>query len=429
MNILKIKLSLLTFLEFSVWGSYLVSLGNFLGKAGLSKEIFWFYTVQGIVSLFMPLWMGKIADKKFSVNVVIACCSILSALFKTSALVYCLFSEKISFWPLFTLFSCGLAFYIPTIGLTNSCIFGNLRQRGINITTCFPRIRIFGTIGFIASMLLVNFISINGVQLQSSPWQLGISAFCSILVAVTVLNIPGIKPQCDNKGSISLGNYHKLLHNKDVLQVVIIAFLLGICLQITNSYLNIYITSFENLPEYMHSWGAHNANAIISISQISEALCVLVIPFFLSRFGIKITLFTAAVAWGLRFILLGIGNVGDGIIFLILSMIVYGIAFDFVNISGAIYLDNKVETKYRNRIQSLFMFVMSGLGATLGTPLAGVVINNLVFNLTDIEQRMTGWQHAWMIFGIYAFIIAIFILVMFKPSKNKEPDKLIHAQE
>lgn len=417
MKKLLFRLSVLNFLEFAVWGCYLTSFGNFLWHAGLEKEIFWFYAVQGIVSLFMPALMGFVADRLIEPRKVISGCHLVSAIMKGCAVLYCLHVPEIEFWPLFLMFGTGIAFYIPTIGLNNAFGLRCLKERGLDTSTAFPKVRVFGTVGFIAAMLMVNFIPVDGMPLQSTAWQLALSACFGILASFYVLTFKapsGLRTQASENRQCS---YIGLLRNSKVAWFLLFTFLISVCLQITNSYGNVFITSFNGLEQYARTWGARNANALISISQISETLCVLLIPFAMRMFNIKHILIIASMAWMLRFGFLGIGNTGSGIVFLILSMVVYGIAFDFVNIAGAIYLDKQVDTSAKNHVQALFMLVMSGLGATVGTPAAGAVVNKLVYTTTDPAMQMAGWSSSWFIFAAYALAISLLIFFIY-PSRN-----------
>lgn len=411
---LKFRLAILNFFEFAIWGSYLTSLGNFLWHAGLAEQIFWFYAVQGIVSLFTPALMGYIADRYLGQKTVLIGCHFMSALFKSLALVYCISSATIEFGPLFVLFSIGLGFYIPTIGLNNAMNMRFLKQSGYEPSRHFPTVRVFGTIGFIGAMLLVNFVHVSGLSLQSSPWQLGVSAAFGILTLLMLLTFsatPVLLKRAER--GTQEESFRSLLADRKVSIFLLFVFLISICLQITNSYGNVYISSFTGIEEYASTWGARNANALISLSQLSEALCVLLIPIVMRIFDIKKILLIASMAWVLRFGFLGAGNTGNGIVWLLLSMIVYGIAFDFVNIAGAIYLDGAVKSGLKNRVQGLFMLVMSGLGATVGMPAAGAVVNSLVYSRPDALQQLEGWQLSWFLFALYALAISLALYFLY----------------
>ena len=331
---LQVKLALLSFLEFGVWGAYLISLGNYLARIGLATQIGWFYTVQGIVSLFMPAIIGILADRWIQAQKMLSLCHILAGCFMGAAGVYCLTTSQVEFGPLFALYTLSVAFFMPTIGLGNSVAFNALTEANLDTIKHFPPIRVFGTVGFICSMLFVNF-----TQFQTNAYQLITSAALSFILAAYALTMPACKVKKGQKSSLadSLGlKAFKLFKQKRMAIFFIFSMFLGVSLQITNSYGNTFITSFENLAEFADTWGAHNANALISLSQISETLCILLIPFCLKRFGIKGVMLMSMFAWVLRFGFFGIGDTGSGLWLLILSCIVYGVAFDFFNVSGGL---------------------------------------------------------------------------------------------
>lgn len=202
--------------------------------------------------------------------------------------------------------------------------------------------------------------------------------------------------------------------------------LLGVCLQITNSYGTMFIDSFQNIMEYADTWGAKNATALTAISQASEALCILMIPFCLRKFGIKGVMWMAMFAWVLRFAFFGIGNTGSGLIWLILSCIVYGVAFDFFNVAGGLFVDQQTNSKIRSSAQGLFMIMTNGIGASVGTFLAGTLVVNKnvdMSGLTSAAENLSGWQHSWFIFAAYALVISILFLIIFKSPKNSIKDR------
>lgn len=409
------RLALMNFLEFGVWGAYLISLGNFLFSIGLEKQIGWFYTVQGIVSLFMPAIIGILADRWIQAQKMLSICHLLAGLFMGAAGVYCLTTAHIEFGPLFTLYTLSVAFFMPTIGLANSVAFNALNREGLDTITHFPPIRVFGTVGFICSMLFVNF-----TQFQTNAWQLITSAVLSFVLAIYALTMPKCPVKKGEKSSLSdaLGlKAFKLFKQKKMAIFFIFSMFLGVSLQITNSYGNTFITSFSAISEYADTWGAHNANALISISQISETLCILLIPFCLKRFGIKGVMLMSMFAWVFRFGFFGLGDTGSGIWLLVLSCIIYGIAFDFFNVSGGLYVDKETSNDIRSSAQGLFMIMTNGIGATIGTLCAQGVVNHFVFSQTTPEAQHDGWVTSWMIFAGYALVVGVLFMLIFKDSK------------
>lgn len=413
---LQVRLAAMNFLEFGVWGAYLISLGNFLGSAGLATDIGWFYAVQGIVSLFMPAIVGIIADRWIQAQRMLSLCHLLAGAFMIAAAIYCFTATQIEFGPLFALYTASVAFFMPTIGLANSVAFNALTRAGMDTITHFPPIRVFGTVGFICSMLFVNF-----TQFQTNAWQLVTSGVLSFVLAAYALTMPKCPTNPASSGSVvdSLGlRAFKLFKVKRMAIFFIFSMLLGVSLQITNSYGNIFITSFSEIAEYADTWGARNANALISISQISETLCILLIPFCLKRFGIKGVMLMSMFAWVLRFGLFGLGDTGSGVWMLVVSCIVYGIAFDFFNVSGGLYVDQQTSSDIRSSAQGLFMIMTNGIGATVGTLSAQAIVNSLVFSQTTPEAQHAGWTTAWYIFAAYALVVAVLFLIIFKDSKT-----------
>ena len=420
-SVLKIRLSLLNFLEFAVWGAYLTSLGNFLFNVGLGSNIGWFYAVQGIVSLFMPSLIGILADKYIQAQIMLNICHFIAAIFMASAAFYCTQVETIEFAWLFSLYSISVAFFMPTIGLNNSVAFNALSKAGMDTVKDFPPIRIFGTIGFICAMLFVNFVGPEDAKFQSTYMQLFVSAGLSVIMAFYALTMP----KCPVSTTPQSGNWidkmglraFLLFKQKKMAVFFIFSMLLGVSLQITNGYANPYISFFKGLPEFADAWAAQNANALISISQISETLCILLIPFCLKKFGIKGVMLMPMFAWVFRFGLFGIGDPAGSLWMFVLSCIVYGIAFDFFNVSGGLYVDQETPAEYRSSAQGLFMIMTNGFGATIGTLAAMAIVNHNVSPDALPAAQLEGWRNSWLIFAAYALVVAVAFWIIFKDSK------------
>lgn len=423
---LQAKLALLNFLEYGVWGAYLISLGNFLARNGLGTHIGWFYTVQGLVSLFMPAIIGIIADRWVQAQKMLSICHILAGCFMGAAWLYCMTASQIEFAPLFALYSLSVAFYMPSLGLSNSVAFNALSGAGLDTVKHFPPIRVFGTIGFICSMLFVNF-----TQFQTNANQLITSAVLSFILAAYAITMPACQvKKGSDRSSIAdtLGlKAFSLFKQRHMALFFIFSMLLGVSLQITNSYGNVFISSFENIAEFADTWGAHNANALISISQASETVCILLIPFFLKHFGIKKVMLISMFGWVLRFGLFGLGDTGSGIWMLITSCIIYGVAFDFFNVSGGLYVDKEAPSEMRSSAQGLFLMMTNGFGATIGTLCAQAIVNHNVFSQTLPEAQHSGWVASWFTFAAYALVVAILFMIFFKESKSqpvKRPESI-----
>lgn len=421
MKHIKLRLAAMGFLEFAVWGAYLTSLGAFLARNGLAGQIGWFYAVQGIVSIFMPALIGIVADRWIPAQKMLSLCHVIAGSFMIAAGWYAMDAGSgLEFGPLFTLYSISVAFFMPTIGLSNSVAYTALNKAGLDTVKHFPPIRTLGTVGFICAMLFVNFTGY-----QNTYQQLFTSGTLSFVLAIYCLTMPPCPTNRSQSASLvdALGlRAFTLFKDKQMAIFFIFSMLLGVSLQITNGFANPFIQSFGEVPTFAHDWGVKNANALISLSQISETLCILLIPFFLRRYGIKVVMLMAMFAWVLRFGFFGIGNTGSGVILLILSMIVYGVAFDFFNVSGSLYVDQQTDSSIRSSAQGLFMVMTNGIGATVGTLSAQAVIDRLVYSRPAGEAQIAGWHHAWMIFSAYALAVAVLFMIVFR-YKHVNPDK------
>lgn len=427
---IKLRLTVMNILQWAVWGAYLTSMANYLGNIGLGKYIGIFFAVQGIVSIFMPTIMGIVADKWIPAQKLLGICHGIAALGMLGAGYYGWSQSgggEVSFTLFFSLYTIGTAFYMPTIALSNSVAFKVLERNGYDTVKDFPPIRVFGTIGFIAAMLFVNFASIEGVQFQNSYNQFLTSGFIGMAMMIYCLFL---LPECpcntstDEKQTLAerFGfNAFSLFKDRQMAIFFIFSMLLGAALQITNGYATPYISHFQvTSPD---SWGANNANAIYSISQIAETLGILLIPFAMKKFGIKNVMLIAMGAWVLRFGLFGTGDTGSGVWMIILSCIVYGVAFDFFNISGALYTNSRTKGKLQNSAQGLFMLMTNGIGATIGTLSAQAIVNKFTYEITKNGSvyRVGDWQTCWFIFAGYALVVGILFFFLFKKPKGDEP--------
>lgn len=421
-NILSSRLCVLFFLQFAAWGAYLTSMGAYLAKIGLTSQIGYFYSVQGIVAIFMPTLMGIVADRWIQAQKLLAACHFSCAGLMAVVALRGLSSDP-SFLSLFVPYTMAVAFYMPTLSLSNSVAYSAMSGADIDKVATFPRIRIFGTLGFIASMWIVDLIGA-----QESPQQFIIAAVWGVIMGVYSLTMPQC-PVAEHNETKSIAeqlglNAFKLFLNKRMCIFFIFSALLGMSLQVTNSFANPYIRSFAKVPEFARSPFVEHSNMLISLSQLSELLCILLIPFFMKRFGIKTVMLISMLAWVLRFGLFGIGYPAwPGITALVLSMIVYGVAFDFFNISGSLYVDNNVGTSLRSSAQGLFVLMTNGIGSSIGMLLAQMVINETVVPAISATTRIEGWQTAWLIFAAYSAIVALLFALLFKSGGNEKEER------
>ena len=434
---IKFRLIVMNFLQFAIWGAYLTCIGNYLGKVGLGDYIPWFYAIQGIVSIFMPAIIGIIADRYIQPQKMLGICHLIAGVFMVGcwylgydANVSSATPDKVLMIALYTL---SVAFYMPTLALSNTVAFSILRENNYDTISAFPPIRVFGTVGFIATMWFVNcatwtqeagfsFSLDNPERFQYTYMQLLVSGVLGIALSAYSFTLPQCRIHSKKSNSIiqSLGlDAFKLFKSRQMALFFVFSMLLGMSLQITNGYATPFITSFKGMAEYANTFGANNATLLTSLSQISEALCILLIPFFLHRFGIKKVMLIAMVAWVLRFGLFGIGDPGNGVWMFVLSMIVYGVAFDFFNVSGALFVEKETDKTIQASAQGLFMLMTNGIGASVGTLAAGKVVEH--FCIWNSDGYLVGnWEAVWTIFASYALIVAVLFALFFKYKHHPE---------
>ncbi|MBQ5663254.1 MAG: MFS transporter [Bacteroidaceae bacterium] len=409
-NNIKLRLTALSFLEFAIWGAYLTSMGIYLFKVGLGDKIGWFFAMQGIASIFMPAIVGIIADKWIAAQKMLSLCHLTAAIFM--AFVGYIGLTKgtyVTFGDLFVPYALSIMFFMPTIALSNSVSYSVLSEYGKNVVSVFPKIRVFGTIGFIASMWIIDLMGY-----KDSYNQFFTSAVWGMIMSIYSLTIPSCPT---NRNKQERGFFSRLgldafrcLAEKRLAIFFIFSMLLGCALQISNGFTGVYLNSFATDTQYADTFTVQHPIIMTSLSQISETLCILMIPLFLSRFGIKKVMVTAMLAWVARFLFLAMGNPGDGVWLFILSMIIYGVAFDFFNIAGSLFVNKVTKKEIRSSAQGLFMLMTNGLGASIGMIAAQKVVD---YSLTN-----GGWQTAWYIFAAYAIIIAILFTLFFKEKEH-----------
>lgn len=434
----KVRLSIMNFLEFAVWGAYLTCMGNYLGKAGLGEQIAWFYAIQGIVSIFMPTLMGIVADKWIQPQRLLGLCHLLAGGFMLGCWwmgMQAGFGQELPNKSLFiAMYTMSVAFFMPTIALANTTAFTILKKEGMDTVKDFPPIRVLGTVGFIATMWFVNCavwqdgsfsftLAENAHKFQYTYMQFFVSGFLSIVLCAYCFSLPECRIE-KKEGRTSLVeamglNAFKLFKQKKMALFFIFSALLGMCLQVTNGYAGPFITSFKGSADEViaSSFAANNATLLTSISQISEALCILMIPFFLKRYGIKVVMLMSMFAWVFRFGFFGVGNPAmPGVLFFILSCIVYGVAFDFFNVSGGIFVDQECDSSIKASAQGLFMMMTNGLGATIGTLAAGEIVNH--YCKWQGDYLLGDWQTCWFIFATFALVVGVSFAILFKPEKK-----------
>lgn len=418
---IKLRLTIMNFFQFFVWGIWLISLGGYMGQvfgpiegSSIGLSIGRTYGSMGWASLFMPALLGIIADKYFSAQKVLGISHIIAGIaiyFATKAT-----NSTEMYWVIFAT-SC---FYMPTIALNNSVSYAVLNKFSFDVQKTFTPIRVWGTVGFVIAMWITDL-----TDWKSNTLQFIFASVSMIITGLFCFTLPDVPAENKNSNQSLTSKFgldsFVLFKQKKMAIFFVFAMLLGAALQITNMFGDTFIRDFGSYPEYRGTFGVEHSVFIISLSQISETLFILTIPFFLKRFGIKQVMIFSMIAWVLRFALFGIGNPGSGVIFLILSMIVYGMAFDFFNISGSLFVEKETDSKIRSSAQGLFMLMTNGIGAIMGGELAGRTVS--YFTIGNKIQ----WANVWFSFAAYALVIAIAFAILFKYKHNpKELENLGH---
>jgi NHS family xanthosine MFS transporter len=406
---LKNRLRTLNFLQFFVWGAWLISIGNYLGGTlhFSGAEIGAIFSTLGIASLFMPAIMGIIADKYINAERVLGICHLISGLLLLYATTVT--EPQMFFWVML----CNAMFYMPTIALNNTVSYIILEKNGFNIITDFPPIRVWGTVGFVIAMWVTDLCGWT-----PNANQLLFAGISSIALSLYAFMLPACKPGKQTATSIlsAIGlDALMLFKQRTMLIFFFFAMCLGAALQITNAFGGLFLESFK--ATHPTSFGVQHSNLLLSISQISETLFILTIPFFLQKFGIKKVMLLSMIAWVFRFGLFAFGDPGSGVALLILSMIIYGMAFDFFNISGSLFVEQEAPTNIRASAQGLFMFMTNGLGAMIGGYCSGLVVD--YFTTGEVRN----WQAIWLSFASYAAVLAICFPFLFN-HKHKPISKV-----
>ena len=411
---LRSRLTLMSFFQFFVWGIWLISLGGYMFAnfndpvdPYLGSKVGNTYGTMGWASLIMPALMGILADKYIRAEIVLGICHIIAGagLYYASTVT----SAGDMYWAIFFV-SC---FYMPTIGLSNTVSYALLSKNNFDVQKAFAPIRVWGTVGFIVAEWAVDLMGWT-----QNNYQFYFAAVAGVLTGLYCFTMPRteVNRSTEKKSfATRLGlDAFQLFKTSMMAKFFLFAMLLGAALQITNMFGNPFLGDFSKVPEYADSFAVKHSNILISLSQISETLFILAIPFFLRRFGIKQVMLISMLAWVLRFGLFGIGNPGSGLWLLVLSMVVYGMAFDFFNISGSLFVDREAKPGIRASAQGLFMLMTNGLGAILGGMFAGAVVDHF----TDAAGNKN-WQNIWFSFAGYALVIATTFLLLFKYKHNR----------
>jgi len=400
----------MSFLQFFVWGAWLITIGTYCinGKGWTFPQFGAIFSTLAISSMIMPALVGIVADKWLNAERLYGMLHILYGVILF--MVPSVDDPGVLYYYILAAMLC----YMPTISLSNAVAYTILKNNDYNVIKVFPPIRVWGTIGFIVAMWVTN---LTGSKANGN--QFYIAAVLAIVLGVYSFTLPKCPPQRTISKDASfieqLGlNAFKLFGTYKMALFFLFSLLLGAALQLTNMYGDAYLDSFKEIPEYANSLVVKYSTVILSISQISETLFILAIPFFLKRFGIKKVMLFSLFAWVLRFGLFAYGNPADGLWMIIVSCIVYGMAFDFFNISGSLFVETTTDSKIRSSAQGLFMMMSNGVGAYLGTIISSWAIGKYYI----LPNGQTDWHGAWLAFAVYALVVALLFGLLFRHKHN-----------
>ena len=402
----------MNFLQFFIWGSWLITIGAywFQTKHWSGTNFGAIFSTMGIASLFMPSIAGIIADKWINAEKLYGIFHICGAIVLFT--IPMINDPFTMFWVMLL----NMIFYMPTISLSIAVAYSALKRDGKDVVKDYPPIRVWGTVGFIVALWTVSLL-----HFETTSGQFYVASFASLLLGIYAFTLPKCPPllhSMERKSFIdALGlNSFRLLKNRKMAIFFLFAMLLGAALQLTNAYGDTFLHDFANIPQYQGLIAVKYPAIIMSISQVSETLFILAIPFFLKKFGIKKVMLISMVAWFIRFGLFAYGNPGDGLWMIILSCIVYGMAFDFFNISGSLFVETQSDPSIRASAQGLFMMMTNGVGAVLGSSISGIVIDRF-FTFADESKD---WHGIWITFSLYALIVAVLFIILFKHHHQPE---------
>ena len=409
----KLRLTLLSFLQFFIWGSWLITIGAywFQTKQWSGAQFGAIFSTMGIASIFMPSLMGIVADKYVNAEKLYGILHILGGI------VLCTIPLVGDPTTMFWVMLLNMIFYMPTLSLSIAVSFSVLKTEGLDVVKDYPPIRVWGTIGFIVAMWTVSLLGI-----EKSASQFYVAAGAAFALGLYSFTLPKCPPQSTNTSSQGLMEIlglksFAILRDRKMLTFFLFALLLGAALQLTNAYGDTFLHDFDKTPAYQDTLTVKYPAIIMSISQISETLFILAIPFFLRRFGIKQVMLFSMIAWVLRFGLFAYGNPSEGLWMIILSCIVYGMAFDFFNISGSLFVETQTQPSIRASAQGLFMMMTNGFGAVLGSSLSGLIIQHYFTDANGVKD----WHSIWLTFAGYSLAIAVLFVLIFKHKHTTQP--------
>ncbi len=397
---IKLRLSIMMFLQYAIWGSWYVTVGNYMSAIGMSSTIHWAYTVSPIAAIISPFFLGMVADRFFATEKVLGVLHLIGGV----SILFAPFVAEGSFAsPTFFIFLLliHMLSYMPTVGLTNSLAFSHLDYQEKD----FPMIRVFGTIGWIVAGIFVS--KILGADETSLP--LKVAGIASIIMGIFSLTLPHTPPPAKEKKpsfrEIIGIDAIKKLSNRPFIVFMVSSFLISIPLAVYYAY----------APVFVNSSGIENPAFVMSFGQMSEVLFILIMPLLFPILGVKKMLLTGMGAWALRYLLFAAGA-EDAVVWMILSgVILHGICYDFFFVAGFIYVDKTASVEIRGQAQGFIILATYGFGMLIGSQIAGLLFNNIITGSSLLE-----WQNFWIIPAVFAIAVMLFFGFMFNEPKNSK---------
>ncbi|AMO82229.1 nucleoside permease [Obesumbacterium proteus] len=401
------KLSVMMFVEWFIWGAWFVPLWQYLNKLGFSpSEIAWSYSSTAIAAILSPVLVGVIADRYFAAQKVLGWLHLVGG---TLMLLLAWQTQFSTFFPLLVVYALT---YMPTVALTNSIAFANIRDTEKD----FPRIRVLGTLGWIASGLVVGFmlpplLGMDNVSDTNMP--LIVTALASVLLGLYSFMLPNTPPKVGQRTDIKdlLGlNALSLLRDRSFAIFALCSFLFCMPLAFYYQFANGYLTQV----------GLENATGWMTLGQVSEIFAMLALPFLLKRYGIKKVLLLGFVTAGIRYVLFIYGGTADVLMYsmLFIGILLHGVSYDFYFVTGYIYVDKKAPAHMRTAAQGLITLICQGFGSFIGNWLGGRAMT--AFQLPEAHNGMTfDWFTVWGVGAAMVFAVMLLFILFFR-EKNRE---------
>jgi nucleoside transporter len=389
----RIRLSLMMFLNYVIWGSWYVTLGAYLtiNLKFTGTQAGAVFGTTALACMISPFFVGLIADRFFASE------RVLAALHLLGAVLLFFVTKATSFGPVYTLMFAYCLCYFPTIALTNSLTLQHLKDPGRD----FPLIRVFGTLGWIAIGVTIGRL---GVETSTVPFMLAAGA--SVVMSIFSLTLPHTPPP--SKGQTVtlrriLGLDALVMLKRPSFAVFAVASILA-CIPLT------FYFSFTNA--YLNELHVENAAGKMALGQASEVIMMLLMPFILRWVTVRSILIIGLLAWSVRYMLLAYGNPYGGIWMFYVAILLHGICYDFFFMTGQLYTDQEAPPNLRSAAQGLITFLTYGVGMLIGSLIAGRTVDYFTHTAGGVVTR--NWQSFWISSSLSAFVILLLITIFFR---------------